>query len=78
MWTPHEVYESLGETRAARQIAYRRLFEEELNTNVMAEIKESQATGFLLGTEKFRQEYELLTGVQQSKRKRGRKPDESM
>ena len=78
MWSPHEEYESLGETRAARQVAYRQLFEEELSSELMEEIKEAQQTGFLLGAEQFGREYEMLTGIQQSKRKRGRKPAGSM
>ncbi len=78
MWTPHLEYLRLGSTRSARQIAYRRLFETELRTELISEIKDAQETGFLLGTEKFRSEYEMLTGVCQSRRKRGRRPLDSM
>jgi len=45
-----------------------------LSTELISEIKDSQKTGFLLGTKKFREEYELLTGVRQSRRRRGRRP----
>ena len=78
MWSPHEEYERLGSTQSSRQIAYRRLFQEGLSTELISEIKDSQKTGFLLGTKKFREEYELLTGVRQSRRRRGRRPLGSM
>lgn len=74
MWTPHAEYELLGSTKSARQIAYRRLFEEELETELISEIKHAQQTGFVLGTEKFRLQFEELTGFVQSHKKRGRKP----
>jgi putative transposase len=74
MWTPHAEYEHLGSTKQARQIAYRSLFEEELETELISEIKHAQQTGFILGTEKFRLQFEDLTGFGQSHKKRGRKP----
>ena len=73
MWTPHEAYESLGSTKSARQLAYRRLFESELGAELISEIKRAQQTGFVLGTEKFRAQFEELTGFPQSHKKRGRK-----
>ena len=78
MWTPHAEYEQLGSTKGMKQIAYRRLFEEELGAELISEIKHAQQTGFVLGTEKFRQQFEDLTGFVQSHHKRGRKPDQSM
>ena len=74
MWTPHAEYEHLGSTKRARQIAYRSLFEEELEAELISEIKHAQQTGFVLGTEKFRLQFEDLTGFAQSHKKRGRKP----
>ena len=73
MWTPHAEYEHLGSTQNARQIAYRRLFEENLEAELISEIKHAQQTGFVLGTEKFRLQFEELTGFVQSHKKRGRK-----
>jgi len=74
MWTPHAEYDGLGSTKSARRIAYRRLFETELDSELISEIKYAQETGFVLGTEKFRQQFEALTGEPQSFKKRGRKP----
>jgi len=74
LWTPHAEYELLGSTENARQTAYRQLFTEELAADVISEIKLAQQTGFVLGTEKFRQQFEDLTGFRQSHKKRGRKP----
>jgi putative transposase len=74
MWTPHAEYEGLGSTKNARQTAYRRLFKQELGADLISEIKHAQQTGFALGTEKFRQQFEELTGHPQSHKKRGRKP----
>jgi putative transposase len=73
MWTPHPQYEQLGETKSARQIAYRRLFEDELNEALIYDIKQCQENGFVLGTEKFRTQFEELTGQPQFHRKRGPK-----
>ncbi len=78
MWTPHKQYEQLGETKSARQIAYRRLFEDELNEAHICDIKQCQETGFVLGTEKFRRQFEELTGQPQFHRKRGPKATRRM
>ena len=75
MWTAHDEYHRLGSSKSARQIAYRRLFEDDLDRTLISEIKHAQETGFVLGTERFRQEYEALTGEHQRYRKRGPKPD---
>lgn len=74
MWTPSTEYEDLGSTTSARQIAYRRLFEMEIDNKLISEIKYAQKTGFALGTEKFRLQFEELTGQSQSYKKRGPKP----
>ena len=74
MWSPHAEYENLGATQNARQIAYRREFETELDSAQLSEIKCAQETGFVLGSDKFRLQFEELTGLPQSFRKRGRKP----
>ena len=73
MWTPHPRYEQLGETKNARQIAYRQLFEDELSEELINEIKQCQKAGFVLGTERFRRQFEELTGQPQFHQKRGRK-----
>ncbi len=75
MWTPHAEYEALGSTEKARQIAYRRFFQQELGSDLVNQIKNAQRTGFVLGTPAFRKQFEELTGHPQSNRKRGRKPN---
>ncbi len=74
MWTPHAEYERLASTDSARRIAYRRLFQGDLGADLISEIKHAQKTGFVLGTEKFRQQFQNLTGLAQSHKKRGRRP----
>jgi putative transposase len=78
MWTPHLQYEQLGETEGARQFAYRRLFDNELNETLIHDIKQHQETGFVLGTETFRRQFEELTGQPQFHRKRGPKTKHQM
>ena len=74
MWTPHVEFERLGSTQRVRQISYRQLFETELDSKLISEIKCAQETVFVLGTEKFRRQFEVLTGQPQSLQKRGPKP----
>lgn len=74
MWTPHDEYRRLGSTRLARRIAYRRLFDDELEPELIADIKDAQHTGFVLGTKQFRLQVQQLTGIPQFHKKRGRKP----
>ena len=74
MWTPHEEYETLGSTQRTRQVAYQQLFDQALESDLVAEIKQAQQTGFVLGTVEFRQQFEALTGYPQFHKKRGPKP----
>jgi putative transposase len=78
MWTAHSQYQQLGNTKRARQIAYRRLFDDEPNEALIHDIKRCQKTGFVLGTEKFRRDFEKLTGQPQSHQKRGPKTTPQM
>ena len=74
--TPHEEYETLGSTQRTRQAAYQQLFDQALESDLVAEIKQAQQTGFVLGTVKFRQQFAALTGYPQFHKKRGPKPPE--
>jgi hypothetical protein len=74
MWSPHAGYENLGATQNVQQMAYRREFETELDSAQLSEIKCAQETGFVLGSDKLRLQFEELTGLPQSFRKRGRTP----
>ncbi len=73
MWTAHEEYLSLGADQNSRQANYRQLLEGGLKNELVTDIRRSLTTGFSLGNKKFREQIELLTGMPQSPRKRGRK-----
>jgi len=60
MWSPHPVYLNLGLTPKERQTAYRELVRTSIPTEVIAKIRHCANTGLVLGTEKFREEIELL------------------
>lgn len=57
----HEEYLRLGQNVEARQLAYRALFEAEINSADMANIRESTHKGWALGSEKFQATIELLS-----------------
>jgi putative transposase len=62
MLTPHRLYVSLGETKSARSKNYRRLIGESLGADVIAKIRHCANKGLVLGTEKFEQQFEEITG----------------
>ncbi|MCY4533631.1 MAG: hypothetical protein OXC84_15090 [Gammaproteobacteria bacterium] len=62
MLTPHRLYLSLGETQSARLKKYQKLIGESLGADVIAKIRHSANKGLILGTEKFRQQFEEITG----------------
>ena len=74
MWKPHGEYLALAQTQATRQVAYRRLFETELDITLVADIRYALNTGLVLGSERFREEVEQLTGRRHHHLKRGPKP----
>ncbi|MFT7213754.1 MAG: hypothetical protein ACI9XK_004013 [Granulosicoccus sp.] len=78
MWTAHSQYQQLGNTTRVRQIDCWRLFEDELNDTLIHDIKQCQKTGFVLGTENFRHDFEKLTGQPQSRQKRSPKTKPQM
>jgi putative transposase len=62
LWTPHNLYTSLGATRLEQQITYRALISERLDTDVVTNIRHCANKGLILGTEKFRKQFNNLTG----------------
>jgi putative transposase len=62
IWSPHELYNALGQDSAARQANYRALFKEALEMEVTAKIRLCTDKGLVLGTERFRERVKLLTG----------------
>ena len=62
MLTPHRQYLSLGETKSARLENYRQLIGESLGADIIAKIRHCANKGLILGTEKFRRQFEEITG----------------
>jgi len=52
--TPHEFYQRLGDSAAARQQAYRALFRHHLSGETLATIREATNKAWVLGTERFK------------------------
>lgn len=73
LWTPHEVYCSLGKNLNECAKAYRELFRSHLGMELLTEIRESTNMGLALGNDKFKQEIEQLTGRRVRLLKRGPK-----
>ncbi len=62
MLTPHPLYLSLGDCEMTRNKKYQELINRSLGTEVIAKIRHCTNKGQILGTEKFRQQFETLTG----------------
>jgi putative transposase len=60
--TAHPINQSLGASDDARQAAYRRLFETELNTRLLQRLRERANGGFVLGTDRFAQQIATTVG----------------
>lgn len=74
MWQPHTEYLALGQTSHVRQLAYRKLFEDQLASKLITDIRQAINTGLVLGNDRFLEEAEQLTGQRQRHLKRGPKP----
>ncbi len=70
--SPHKVYLALGDTRFERATHYRALFKNELNAEVIDDVRLSTNRGLAIGNEKFKSQIEALTGRKQTLEKRGR------
>lgn len=71
LWTPHEEYLRLGDTRSARLMAYRQLFTQALTASEIGEIRHSVNKNLALGNNRFRDEISRLTGIRQHLKKPG-------
>lgn len=58
--TPHAVYQSLGGSRGGRRRAYRALFVNDLDADVVHHIEAALAHNHLLGNDRFRREVEEM------------------
>ncbi|HAI68462.1 MAG TPA: transposase [Gammaproteobacteria bacterium] len=70
--TPHELYLELGENNKQRLSAYRDLFKEVMDENLIKEISSSLQTGTPLGSQKFKDEIEELLGMKVGYTRQGR------
>lgn len=61
MLAEHAVYRSLGETAEARRIAYRKLFGEGLDDELLGALRDATQRGWVPGSEKFRAQIEAVT-----------------
>jgi putative transposase len=77
--TTHPLYQSLGASDDARQAAYRRLFETELDARLLQRLRESANGGFVLGTDRFARQNAAMVGRRTWKGSPGRprtRPDD--
>ncbi len=68
----HSLYQSLGGTETARQVAYRELFRYELESGEIDKIRKSVNGNFALGNKRFEQEISEMLGRRVSRGKAGR------
>ncbi|HHH42564.1 MAG TPA: transposase [Gammaproteobacteria bacterium] len=74
LWTPHPVYQALGDTKEIRAKHYRAVFRGHIEEALLKEIRCSVNQGMALGNERFKAEVEALTGRRTTRLKRGPKP----
>jgi REP-associated tyrosine transposase len=78
LWSPHRVYLGLGATMADRTAAYQALFVGQLDVEMLNRIRLATNQGMALGSDRFKQEVELLTRRRVRPLKRGPKPKETV
>ncbi|MDA0790695.1 MAG: transposase [Proteobacteria bacterium] len=61
MWTPHPIYKSLADSQKERTRLYRELIGTTLGAANIAKIRHCTNKGLVLGTEKFREQFQSLT-----------------
>ncbi len=62
LWTPHPVYLQLGNSEQERLPAYRALFSAHMDDALLNSIRASANSGLALGSDRFKQQVEALTG----------------
>ena len=70
--TPHEEYVSLGQTADDRHQCYRELFSSHIDGELLSDVREALNKGLALGSERFRDEVEVLYGRRVKPGKMGR------
>ena len=69
---PHSEYLGLGSDSQERCFNYRSLFEYGFNTKIIEQIRTATNKGMVVGSDRFREEIEALTGRRVREKKRGR------
>ncbi|MGH8246774.1 MAG: transposase, partial [Gammaproteobacteria bacterium] len=70
--TPHGEYLGLGSDDEERYEAYRRLFDSELDPELLRDIRKSTHGGYALGNQRFREEIEKTLNRRATPRGPGR------
>ncbi len=70
--TPHLEYLALGADSKERQENYQKLFSQNVEGELLAEIRANVNKGLALGNDRFKEEIEALTGRRVKTKKRGR------
>ena len=68
----HDEYQRLDRTEESRQLAYRALFSTQLDSTVMAAIRDCTHGGWVLGRDKFKREIEALSDRRAARGQKGR------
>jgi putative transposase len=71
---PHETYLALGATAPARQAAYRALFRQGLEDEMLATLRDATQRGWVPGPDRFRAQIEAAVGRSLTAPRRGRPP----
>ncbi len=71
--TEHPLYTGLGDSPIERQTAYRALFAHHIEGKLLDDIRQATHKGLALGSNKFKQEIETLTGLRVTEGTRGRR-----
>jgi putative transposase len=73
IWTPHSEYLALGKTDKERLLNYRSLFQDEVDGDLIEDIRQATNTGLALGSDRFKDEIEAISGKRLRLMKRGPK-----
>jgi putative transposase len=73
LWTPHPVYDALGKSTAERTAAYRSLFTAHFDQVTVDQVRRASQTGMALGSDRFKEELEKLSGRRERPLRRGPK-----
>ncbi len=68
----HSLYQNLGGTKTAREVAYRELFRYELESGELEKIRKSANGNFALGNKRFEEEISEMLGRRVHRGKAGR------